>query len=153
MPKTSDRTYARKLLNALITAHEGLENVTHAREALLLKRAKKTREIPVLSANEELDHELRRTEAEIAVEEAGRAPRVRIEPNPMIEQKRLHVELAFQPKPDRMETLNVILLIVGVLALVALLARAHGSENPAGNSVEIPVKSTVPMSSPAPTTP
>lgn len=77
MPKPTDRTYARKLLGFLRKARElakiageDREKVTKDREAFLMKRAKKLKGLPTLSASEEFDYELDMTMAEIAVKVA-----------------------------------------------------------------------------------
>lgn len=53
------------------------------------------------------------------------------------------------PKHSR-GALTVMVIVLALLALLAVVKLAHGAENPLGNSLEIPVKTPVPASSPAP---
>jgi hypothetical protein len=75
--KAPDRTYARKLfrnyrkaMEAVKMASDSQEKLLKEHEALLVKRAKKTKGFPTLSEKEELDYELDRAEAGISLEVA-----------------------------------------------------------------------------------
>jgi hypothetical protein len=78
MPKATDRTYVRKLfrtyqktLETVKAANDAGEKLRSEHEALLVRRAKKTKGFPALSEKEELNYELGRAEAEILIKVAN----------------------------------------------------------------------------------
>ncbi len=94
--------------------------------------------------------------------EMGPAPRVKVETGEqkMAEDKRRFVPAPLVrplPEAEKLKSSNglftAIVVIAIILALLAFAALARGGEILAGNSAEIPVKSSVSAPAPAPNTP